>query len=317
MQEGFCSVCLKKLFDGVRVSPVLPFSKPEYNRIHREQGSRISISGMQTKHSLKRVGKRLELTEQDGEFILKPIPNGNMERAGEAPANEHVSMQIAAQVFKINTAVNALVFFEDGEPAYLTKRFDRTPDGKLLQEDFCQLAGRSEDSHGKNYKYDYSYEGIAEIMKRHIAPYAVESEKLFKLIVFNYLIHNGDAHLKNFSVLRDGANDFYRLSPAYDLMNTRLHVSEESDTALDLFKDDFSTESHDANAYYAKDDFLSLGLRMGMIRERVLEVLNFSESRVEDVVSLINRSYLSADTRELYVTHIRDRVKRLQYSFKS
>jgi len=317
MQDGFCNACLKKLFGGAKVSPVLPFSKPEYNRVHMEQESRISISGMQTKHSLKRVGKKLELTDRDGEFLLKPIPNGNMERPSEAPANEHVSMQIASQVYKIETAANALVFFDDGEPAYLTKRFDRTPKGKLLQEDFCQLAGKTEDSHGKNYKYDASYEDIAEIMKRHIAPYPVESEKLFKLIVFNYFINNGDAHLKNFSVIRGAADDFYRLSPAYDLMDTRLHISEESDTALDLFKDGFSTESYNANAYYAKDDFLIFGLCLGMIRERVLTALDFPESKIEDVINLLNRSYLQASTRELYATHIRERVKRLRYSFIS
>jgi serine/threonine-protein kinase HipA len=41
-----------------------------------------------------------------------------------APANEHLTMQIAAQVYQIQTAENGMVFFRNDEPAYLTKRFD-------------------------------------------------------------------------------------------------------------------------------------------------------------------------------------------------
>jgi serine/threonine-protein kinase HipA len=56
------------------------------------------------------------------------------------PANEHLTMQIAAQVFGIETAENALVFFKDGTPAYITTRFDTLPNGsKLAQKDFLPL----------------------------------------------------------------------------------------------------------------------------------------------------------------------------------
>ncbi len=40
------------------------------------------------------------------------------------PPNEHLSMQIARQVFGIETAENALMFFKNGAPAYITKSFD-------------------------------------------------------------------------------------------------------------------------------------------------------------------------------------------------
>lgn len=40
------------------------------------------------------------------------------------PANEHLTMQLAAQVYGIETAANTVCFFKDGEMAYLTKRFD-------------------------------------------------------------------------------------------------------------------------------------------------------------------------------------------------
>lgn len=74
------------------------------------------------------------------------------------------------------------MFLNNGEPAYITKRFDRFQGGgKRLQEDFAQLSERSEESHGRGYKYEGSYEEIAQLMKEFIAPYAIEVEKFFDI----------------------------------------------------------------------------------------------------------------------------------------
>ena len=50
----------------------------------------------------------------------------------------------------------------------------------------------------------------------------VDMERFFEIVVFNYIFANGDDHLKNFSLILQGQD--YRLAPAYDLMNTSLHV---------------------------------------------------------------------------------------------
>jgi len=78
---------------------------------------------------------------------------------------------------------------------------------------------------------------------------------LFSLIVFNYLFSNGDAHLKNFSVL-ESLSSYYILSPAYNLVNTRIHV-DDSDFALDggLFEDDFESEEMKKNGHVDLEDF--------------------------------------------------------------
>ena len=72
---------------------------------------------------------------------------------------------------------------------------------------------------------------LFELMKSHLPIYKLEAIRLFKLLVFNYLFSNGDAHLKNFSIVETPLGD-YRLSPAYDLLNTRIHV-DDNDFALD------------------------------------------------------------------------------------
>ena len=223
LKEGhstYCQPCRKRLFGGKKVSHVLPFSRPVYNQTKlATTGKRLSISGIQTKMSLVLREGRLEMTETGGQYILKPIPYGEFQHLDAVPVNENLTMQIARQVFGIRVAENALVEFEGGELAYLVRRFDVQEDGsRHLQEDFAQIAGRSEESHGKNYKYDSSYEEIGDLIRKHVAAYQVEMEKFLHLVVFNYLVHNGDAHLKNFSLIRNEECGDYTLSPAYDLL---------------------------------------------------------------------------------------------------
>jgi len=63
------------------------------------------------------------------------------------------------------------------------------------------LAGRTPQTHGEHYKYAGNYLELFELMKAHLPAYKLEAPKLFKLLVFNYLFSNGDAHFKNFSQL--------------------------------------------------------------------------------------------------------------------
>ncbi len=315
-QPTYCKKCLQLVFGGRKVNPVLPFSRPEYN-LRMSQTSRISISGMQTKHTLKLVGDSLELTTEGGTYILKPVPYGPFRHMEEAPANEHFSMQLARQVFGLLTAENVVMRFQDGSYAYLTKRFDLLPDGtKLLQEDMAQVAQKTEEKDGKDYKYQYSYEAIAEHLKRHLSTYRVEVENFFRVILFNYLIHNGDAHLKNFSVLRNITYGGYNLTPAYDLLNTRIHSPMEPDTALHLFKADYVTESYNERGHYTKDDFYEFGLRIGMAEKRVSRFLEEMASKENEINELIRRSFLSDKVKNMYMGQVRERIERLRYSYQ-
>jgi serine/threonine-protein kinase HipA len=279
-------------------------------------GDRLSISGIQTKMPLVLRGGRLEMTEKGGQYILKPIPHGAFQRLEAVPINENLTMQIARQAFGIRVAENALVEFEDGELAYLVRRFDMQEDGtRHLQEDFAQIAGRSEESHGKNYKYDLSYEEIGELIRKHVAAYQVELEKFLHLVVFNYLFHNGDAHLKNFSLIRNEECGDYTLSPAYDLLNTRLHVPYETRTALALLKDDFETESYKFNGFYAYDDFQELANRLGLHPVRFKRFMQSAVNKKREVFSLIDRSALSEECKQVYKESVRDSIRALSYSY--
>ncbi len=235
--ETYSKNCLKRVFEGKRVSHVLSYDSPATNQdtdeLFDENRKRMSISGVQEKFSVILDKNKLRLIEEgeQGNYILKPIPASGR-RTDQMPANEHLTMQIARQVYGIETAENALIFFADGAQAYLTKRFDRRVDGrKCAQDDFASLAGRTPQTHGAHYKYLGSYLDIFELMRKYVPAYTVESPKLLRILMFNYLFSNGDAHFKNFSLLETDQGD-YRLSPAYDLLNSRIHIRDK-DFALD------------------------------------------------------------------------------------
>jgi serine/threonine-protein kinase HipA len=310
LAEGFSTYspsCLRNLFSGKKVNHVLPYEQPQQSEEVAEQfmenRKRISISGVQEKLSFLLEKNVLRLTKEgeQGTYILKPIPR-DLKKVDQVPANEHLTMQIAKQVYGLNTAENAMIFFKNSSPAYITKRFDVKENGsKWGKEDFATLAGKTKDNAGANFKYEYSYEEAGQLIKKFVPAWRIEIEKYFSLVVFNYLFSNGDAHLKNFSLLESSSGD-YLLSPAYDLVNTNLHV-DDTDFALDkgLFADNYKSEQHKKSGHPSKSDFTEFALRIGVTESRVEKLLNpFLEKQLL-VETLISRSFLAEANKRGYL----------------
>jgi len=118
----YSRACLRRVFHNKSVSHILPYNSPQSDEDDDskfvDNRKRISISGVQEKMSLILDKNKLRLTDEgeQGNYILKPIPR-DLKKVGQVPANEHLTMQIAQQVFGIYTAENALIFFKDGKPA--------------------------------------------------------------------------------------------------------------------------------------------------------------------------------------------------------
>ena len=311
-KEGYASAARQRLAGGNRKFPHrLDFSRSEVILFRTEYIEHMSISGVQDKISLKlERGGRLRPTEKDGEYILKPIPSMSLPAfQRDVPANEHLSMQLAGQLFGIIIPPNACVELSDGEPAYLVKRFDRRANGqKIAQEDFCQLSGRSPET-GRNYKYEGSYEEVGRLLKNYCSAYVTEAEKLFRFICFNYVCSNGDAHLKNFSLVQTIQGD-YLLSPAYDLLCTSLHLPNESRMALELFES-YESDYFKAKGFYGRPDFMELARRFGLAERRAENIINQFAVRKEDVRTLVQCSFLSADAKKDYLVRFEDRLSAL------
>lgn len=311
--EGYCLSCRKRLFDGAKVSSVLSFDTPTASNLpfYQEQTKRLSISGVQLKFSLRLEGKELRLTEKAGEFLLKPIPPASIVDRDQAPENEHLTMQIAAQVFNIRTAANALIYFKDGTPAYLTRRFDVKPDGsKCLQEDMAQISGASRHTRGENFKYEGTYEDIGKYIKDYVAAYPIALEQFFRLLLFNYLFSNGDAHLKNFSLIQTEMGDF-QLSPAYDLMCTLLHSPSETDTALDLYEGAMDDAFYRHYGFFGTPSFRLLAEKMGIQPIRSERIISQLLASGKEVKQMIQQSFLSNEAKTKYQMAYLDKVRRM------
>ncbi len=314
VNEGYCLACRKKLFDKARIPAVLPFDPPKGNNIaaFQQHTKRLSISGVQLKYSLRLENKQLVLTEQKGEYILKPIPPASqLEALQDVPENEHLTMQIADQVYKIPTADNALIYFKDGTPAYITRRFDVRADGmKYQQEDFAQLTNRTKEGNGENFKYDGSYEEIGELIKKYVATSVITMERFFQLVVFNYVVSNGDAHLKNFSLIRNEEGE-YNLTPSYDIMATVIHTPQESDTALDLYANDIDSPYYLQYGHYGRDNFLELAKRLGIQKKRAIKIIDHFGNKSSMMFHMIGDSFLSDEAKIAYIKNVTDKITRL------
>ena len=311
LQEGFDTyspAARNQLFDGKDVSHVLGFDSPNNdsadNEAYLKNVGRISLSGVQPKASLV-VNANNQLVKpaenERGTYILKPAPTSYalFERK-YCPANEHLTMQLASQVYHIETAANAVCFFRDGETAYLCRRFDVGPNGqKYSQEDFASLAGLTKANGGSDYKYsNLSYEECAVIIRKYVKAAPVEILKFFRIVVFNYLTLNDDAHLKNFSLINRGDGE-YHLAPAYDLINTSLHLSMPRIFALDkgLFKEGMQWSD---TRTIGRKDFEEFGRRIGLSERLIKRELDTLTADHPLAKELINHSFLSNSLKRNY-----------------
>ena len=312
--DNYSPACLRQLFDGKKVSPILDFNYDADKDNFSTVINQISVSGVQEKLSAIIRDNKIMLTPkgEQGRYIIKPSPGyKHLRFRNQIPANEHLTMQIARQVYKIKTAENGLIFFADGEMAYITKRFDFSEDGtKIKQEDFSSLAHKTAITHGRNFKYTGSYEDAATLLRTYVAAWQIEISKYFSLTLFNYLFANGDAHLKNFSLQQLQAGD-YLLSPAYDLLNTSIHVQDE-DFALQngLLPESEYSETYTRTGHPCRTDFTTFGNRIGVLTKKLDLIIELFSQEHPLIYDLIDRSFLDDKAKRMYKRSYQERLSR-------
>lgn len=314
--DKYCPLCIKHLFDGKRVSPVLDFDYDAESTDMAPVINQLSVSGVQEKLSAIVSEGQIILTPagERGRYIIKPAPAyKHLRFRDQIPANEHLTMQIARQVYKIPTAENGLVFFRNDEVAYITKRFDYDANGnKIKQEDFASLARKSIATHGNNFKYTGSYEDAAALLKDHVSAWQVQMSRFFELVVFNYLFANGDAHLKNFS-LQQTPNGDYLLAPAYDLLNTSLHVQDEDFALLEgLIPASEYSDTYARTGHPCREDFDTFGKRIGVLPKKMSAILDMFSQEQPAVYDLTDRSFLDEKAKRMYKRSYQERLSRFR-----
>jgi serine/threonine-protein kinase HipA len=287
-EEEYHSRCIERLF-GTRRLPHLDVELGELYALAAKMAGKMSISGVQEKLSLKLSsdGERLEVAETGGRYILKPEPV----RYAALPQNEHVTMHLASLV-EVETPPFGLVRLKGGTLAYLIKRFDRLEDGTKLQvEDFCQLAGiPAKDKYEKG-----SAELCVRLLKKYASEPLIEARKLYRLLLFGWWVANGDMHMKNFSLLTepDGTR---RLSPAYDLVNTRLFFPDDDSTAMMM---------QGRKKKLTRRNWIDFAAYCGIPKKAAVTLLTAQIDALEPAIGLIQHSFLPEKARDEYERIVR------------
>ncbi len=284
---------LRAMF-GKPIRPIIPISSGEIAGEAQKLAGRLSISGVQPKLPLRLDGGRLVPGARDGRFILKP----QTQAFRELPQNEYLCMRMGRR-FGLRVAPCLLLELADGAPAFLVKRFDRFAKGrrveKLACEDMHQILGGPD-------KYAGSHEQIARVIGEHGTFAPLECQRLFELTIFNFAIGNGDAHRQNFSLLTD-ENGTVALSPAYDLVSSRLAIPGE--------KEELALTVGGRRSRLRRGDFLAFAGRLGIVPEYAGRKLDELVELRGEFRRMIAGSDLSADLRDRLTDIVEARLDRL------
>lgn len=299
-EQDFHASCSKKIF-GQPTPPELPYSEEDLEPLAREViQSQTAVTGVQAKLSLHITGnpiggneRRFTIVGLWGGYLLKP-PTAWYP---QLPEVEDVTMHLA-QLAKIKTAPHSLIRLQSGNLAFVTKRIDRTKNGKLAMEDMCQLTERLTED-----KYHGSYEQIAKAIQRHSVTPGLDVVNFFELVLFSFLTGNADMHLKNFSLLEQPGLGMV-LSPAYDLVNTALvHPADEEEMALTL---------NGRKKKLTKQDFVAAMNTLKLEEKQQEMIFNKMAKAWPQWQELIDRSFMSVEFKEQYKSLLKERMNRIK-----
>ncbi len=141
------------------------------------------------------------------------------------------------------------------EKYFGAERFDRTASGKLHVVSMAGLAGA--DYRIPSIDYMHIFQACAALTHS-----MAELWKVYRLMVFNYLIDNKDDHAKNFAFIHRGGD--WRFAPAYDLL--------PSDGM-----NGFRTTSINDNIQPTKHDIIHVAVKAGLDKKEATDIFNEME----------------------------------------
>lgn len=216
----------------------------------RHQADKFSLAGVQMKFSAVRKEGRFNISTDIGadSWIIK-TPS-TVHRA--VPENEFSAMMLAQ---KIGVSIPEIKLIEQSELidlpdiplpaekyAFAIRRFDRGDCGRIHTEDFAQIFQVYAHEKYKRFNYDHIAIALHTVGSGGLG----DIQQMARRLLANILLANGDAHLKNWTVIYSNGLDA-QLSPAYDIVSTLPYVAGEDSVALNMAKEkrwsmiDFST----------------------------------------------------------------------------
>lgn len=199
---------------------------------------KFSLAGVQLKFSMREKDDRYYVSSGNelGDWIIKPPSIRHI----DVPLNEYSCMKLASKVGIDIPEVKLVGVDQCDFPhielpkenfAFAIKRFDRSNNDRIHMEDFAQVLLKY-----PYQKYDSaSYEQLGKIIFEFSADGLSDVQQFARRLLVNILLANGDAHLKNWSLLYLNQIE-PRISPAYDILMTSVYINNETQFALNLAK---------------------------------------------------------------------------------
>ena len=252
----------------------------------------ISGAGAQDKLiACVRNGKiLLPLDGTPSTHLIKP----DIGRFPQSVFNEWFCMKLSASCGFETAPCDILDF--GGEPYYVTTRYDRKEENgltvRLHQEDFCQLLKcrpeiKYQDQGGP------SLVDCARLVREMRLPIS-DLLSFIDRAVFNFIIGNGDAHGKNFSVLYRG--DVPRLAPVYDALSTAVYPPIAKRMAM---KFDGKFEFRWVTPGKIVRTFAHAGINEKVVRDSIARQIASVKAHLPELVEKANNSHPSPVYHEI------------------
>jgi len=173
------------------------------------------------------------------------------------------------------------IYLSKNNKFLLVEKFTLKEDGSYYGfEEILSLMDKNKDS-----KYDGSYEQVAKIIYQFASDKKKSLKDFYKTVIMNYLLKNGDAHLKNFGLLFEDnfSNIFY--APAYDIVNTVVYIHKDK-PALML---------NGKKIWWGRDELIKFGQKSCMLTKK--EANAFFDECYEALILGINEleNYVSTN----------------------
>ena len=306
----------RECLGAVQITADSESMEASYERISNDQVRALASEGatkstelvMKSHLSLTGASGKVGLyydTDQDAWYLPKGtapsthIVKQSHVRLDAIVTNEQLCLLTAARCgievpesFIINTGNG-----DEAEVLFATRRFDRIiPEHahhvsglpcprRLHQEDFAQAMGIP-----SAWKYetaeDHYLADMFSLLRIHAADPIRDQLKLWDLFVFNCLIGNTDAHIKNYSLLYDSAMRTVHLAPAYDIVSTAVYVTSTRELSIRVGSA-ATIDDINEDAFRAAAKEIGLGTKLAMkhvadLRERFLPSLKESAEELAD-----------------------------------
>ncbi|MCX2453837.1 HipA domain-containing protein [Pedobacter sp. PLR] len=297
IQGDFHGQCSLEIF-GTREQPEFSYSLEQMDELAKNVIERsVAVPGVQPKLSLTMVnatmggdkaGRLTVVGALGGNYIFKP-PSAIYQ---EMPANEHLTMRMA-ESFGMKTAKSSLIRLKSGELSYITKRFDRTDEGKKIHMiDMFQILEAFD-------KYKSSMEKVGSAVGQYSSRAIFDKLYFLELTIFSFLTGNSDMHLKNFSMILNGEKWIF--SPAYDLLNVAIvNPADKEELALTL---------EGKKRKLSAEHFDRLGKNLGLNGKQIGKVFERFNGFRDVAEGWVDRSFLSDEFKEKYIGLMDQRYK--------